>query len=125
MTLANGYAAIWDVDGTLVDTAELHFQAWAKLASDIGRPFTRADFAATFGRRNPEIIHKLFGTQYSDAEIADIGERKEEYYRPAARRGVVLLPGVEPLLAGLQYARGSDKGSARARRAPTSTSSSI
>src|SRR5665213_842403 len=24
----NGYAAIWDVDGTLVDTAEMHFDAW-------------------------------------------------------------------------------------------------
>ena len=50
------YAVIWDVDGTLVDTAELHFAAWVKLAGELGKPFTRADFAATFGRRNREII---------------------------------------------------------------------
>ena len=56
----NGYAAIWDMDGTLVDTAELHFEAWAATA-ERGRPFSRDDFANTFGRRNPEIIHILFG----------------------------------------------------------------
>src|SRR3954453_13806400 len=48
-------AAIWDVDGTLVDTAELHFVAWQAACRELGRDFDRADFAATFGRRNPEI----------------------------------------------------------------------
>src|SRR2546430_11455770 len=41
-------AAIWDVDGTLVDTAELHYAAWVELAAVLGQPFTRADFAVTF-----------------------------------------------------------------------------
>ena len=56
----SGPGAIWDVDGTLVDTAEMHFDAWVRIGDELGRPFTRADFAATFGRRNPEIIRKLF-----------------------------------------------------------------
>ncbi len=98
-------AMIWDVDGTLVDTAEMHFAAWAKMAAAMGRPFSRSDFAATFGRRNPEIIHILFGQKYSDAEIARIGETKENYYRAAAEKGVQLLPGVRELLDGL-HARG-------------------
>jgi beta-phosphoglucomutase len=101
---ANGYAVLWDVDGTLVDTAELHFQAWLELCRELGRPFSRADFAATFGRRNPEILHYLFGPRFTAAEIADLGDRKEEYYRAAARRGVDLLPGVRPLLEGLHAA---------------------
>src|SRR5690349_23461195 len=91
-------AVIWDVDGTLVDTAEMHFAAWAKLATEMGRPFSRSDFAATFGRRNPEIIDILFGQTYSDAEIAQIGETKETYYRAAAEKGVQLLSGVRDLL---------------------------
>jgi beta-phosphoglucomutase len=97
-------AAIWDVDGTLVDTAELHFRAWLDLCRDLGRPFTRDEFAATFGRRNPEIIRALFGPRFSDAEIDDLGERKEELYRAAARQGVALLPGVRNLLEGLHAA---------------------
>ena len=44
-------AVIWDVDGTLVDTAEMHFHAWLRLAKEMGRPFSRHDFALTFGRR--------------------------------------------------------------------------
>ena len=101
MSNATDFAVIWDVDGTLVDTAELHFQAWSRLAAEVNRPFTRADFAATFGRRNPEIIHQVFGTHYTDDEVADLGRRKEEFYRAAARQGVELLPGARTLLEGL------------------------
>src|SRR5437870_2751539 len=96
-------AAIWDVDGTLVDTAELHFRAWVELAAGIGRPFTRADFAATFGRRNPEIIRAVFDPAATDAVVADLGERKENKYRSAARAaGIRLLPGVAELLRELR-----------------------
>jgi beta-phosphoglucomutase len=101
---ANKAAVIWDVDGTLVDTAELHFQAWSDLARDLGKPFSRTDFANTFGRRNPEIIRQVFGTKYSEEEIARLGQRKEELYRAAARKGVELLPGAQALLEGLHAA---------------------
>jgi beta-phosphoglucomutase len=97
-------AAIWDVDGTLVDTAELHFRAWKTVCEELGRPFTRDDFAATFGQRNPEIIRHLFGDRFDDARITAIGERKEELYRSEARAGVQPLPGVLPLLEGLRRA---------------------
>jgi beta-phosphoglucomutase len=97
-------AVIWDVDGTLVDTAEMHFQAWADLCTELGRPFTRADFAATFGRRNPEIFEHLFGNRFGTAEVDELGFRKEELYRAAARRGVELLPGGRRLLEGLHVA---------------------
>lgn len=101
MTDAKRNAAIWDMDGTLVDTAELHFQAWHEVVRQHGRDFTRADFAATFGRRNPEIIRVLFGDRFTEQQIAELGERKEELYRAAARRGVSLLPGVRALLEDL------------------------
>src|SRR3954462_15947710 len=95
-------AAIWDVDGTLVDTAELHYRAWVELATAIQKPFTRDDFAATFGRRNPEIIRALFDPDADDAVVVDLGERKEHIYRTAARRaGIELLPGVRQLLDGI------------------------
>ncbi len=98
MKSATVWAVLWDVDGTLVDTAELHFQAWVALAAELGKPFTRADFTATFGWRNPEIIPKLFGSEWTDAEIAELGDRKEDLYRAQAEKGVALLPGVSALL---------------------------
>lgn len=100
----NRKAVIWDVDGTLVDTAELHYRAWVELARQIDKPFSRADFAGTFGWRNPELIPKLFGSHYTATEIAALGDRKELLYRDKAKRGVELLPGAATLLAGLQDA---------------------
>ena len=104
MATAEMFAAIWDMDGTLVDTAEMHFAAWYEACRELGRDFTRADFAATFGRRNPEIIAYLFDGRFGDAEVARIGERKEEMYRAAAAKGVELLPGARTLLEGLHRA---------------------
>lgn len=97
-------AVIWDMDGTLVDTAELHYQAWRELTRHMNKPFSRADFAATFGWRNQEIIPKVFGSQYTAKEIQELGDRKEELYREKARQGVDLLPGARALLAGLREA---------------------
>ena len=34
-------AVIFDLDGVLTDTAELHFHAWSRLAAEIGVPFDR------------------------------------------------------------------------------------
>jgi beta-phosphoglucomutase len=105
MPHANPFAVIWDVDGTLVDTAELHFQAWMTLTRELDKPFTRANFAATFGLRNADIIHQLFGTPYTEAQVAELGDRKEVFYRAAAtQHGVRLLPGARVLLDSLRAA---------------------
>ena len=121
----NGYAAIWDMDGTLVDTAELHFEAWAATARERGRPFSRDDFANTFGRRNPEILHILFGDAVAGEEALDLADRKELLYRKAAEQGVVLLPGVRALLedldrAGFRQAIGSSAAARQSRTHSTS-----
>jgi beta-phosphoglucomutase len=99
------HAALWDMDGTLVDTAEMHFGAWEIVCRELGRSFSRADFAATFGRRNPEILQALFGDRFDARRTAELGDRKEVLYRAEAeRRGVGLLPGVGRLLEGLHEA---------------------
>lgn len=97
-------AVIWDVDGTIVDTAELHYRAWCRLAEEKDLPFSRAAFEATFGRRNPDIIHELFGNDLSQQDVARLGDEKEEFYRQEAGKGVELLPGVRELLQDLHTA---------------------
>lgn len=98
------HAAIWDVDGTLVDTAELHFQAWVEVCREEGLTFTRQQFTQTFGRRNPDIIRMIFGADV-DEETADrLAERKEQLYRATAARGIELLPGARALLQALAAA---------------------
>jgi beta-phosphoglucomutase len=99
------HAALWDMDGTLVDTAELHFAAWQEMGKQLGKPFSRADFTATFGKRNPEILQQIYGDRFNAKEIDDLGTKKEELYKAAARKqGVELLPGARALLEGLKAA---------------------
>lgn len=97
------YGILWDLDGTLVDTGEMHYAAWLRLAEKHSLPFTRDDFTATFGWRNPEIIPHIFGVTDAD-EVARMGDWKEASYREEAARGVELLPGVAGLLQSAERA---------------------
>jgi beta-phosphoglucomutase len=90
------------MDGTLVDTAEHHFHAWVRICKEYGKEFTRADFTATFGKRNPEIIDYLFDGKIQGPEADKLGHQKEEYYRAeSTKTGIELLPGVLNLLKRL------------------------
>jgi len=95
--------ALWDVDGTLVDTAAEHFRAWQKVARELNRTFSEADFARTFGWRNSEILRDWLSPDLDDATCTRLGDRKETLYRERVReQGVDLLPGVGPMLSELR-----------------------
>ena len=95
-------AALWDVDGTLIDSREYHWLSWqGALAAEDFR-VTRGQFEQTFGRRNDEILREYFPS-YSARDIARVGEAKEVAYRALVRdRGVELLPGVRRWLDRLK-----------------------
>lgn len=98
-------AVLWDMDGTLLDSAEYHWLAWRATLEREGVATTREQFVATFGQRNDTILRGLLGEDLTDAEVARIGGAKEERYRALVReRGVVLLPGVGRWLAQLAQA---------------------
>lgn len=98
-------AVIWDLDGTLVDTAQLHYVAWQKVAAELGHELSHEQFRATFGRRNPEILGILFGFASNDPRTDGLGEHKEVLFRDAAREhGVKLLPGAMEIVEALAEA---------------------
>jgi beta-phosphoglucomutase len=97
-------AVIWDVDGVLVDSAEQHRQAWHRLAAEEGVPFTDADFWATFGMRNADIIPRFYGANLTPKQIQALAGRKESAYRALLRAQAVPLPGARELLAALHAA---------------------
>jgi beta-phosphoglucomutase len=87
-----------------VDTADLHFEAWQQLCREQGLSMSRADFVATFGQRNPEILRRLFASRFNAAQVAALGDRKEQLYRALLRKGIEPLPGVRALLEDLRQA---------------------
>ena len=95
-------AALWDVDGTLIDSREYHWLSWRGALEAEGFRVTPEQFAASFGRRNDEILRGYFPA-YGPADIARVGEAKEVAYRRLVReQGIDLLPGVRRWLERLR-----------------------
>lgn len=98
-------AVLWDLDGTLLDSSDHHWQAWVDTLARVGRTITRAQYEATFGLRNEETVPVLLGAEVARAEGLALAHQKEERYRTLVReRGVALLPGVAGWLERLRAA---------------------
>lgn len=96
-------AVLWDMDGTLLDSAEFHWLSWREVMAAEGREMSHEHFLTTFGRRNDAILRGLFGDDFPDGEVVRIATAKEERYRALALAGSVEpLPGVRAWLARLR-----------------------
>jgi beta-phosphoglucomutase family hydrolase len=92
--MAMNRAVLWDMDGTLVDSAEYHWQAWRDTMSREGFPVTHEQFLATFGQRNDSILRQWLAEKATLELIRRIGNAKEELYRQHVREhGIAPLPG--------------------------------
>ncbi|MCZ7570819.1 MAG: HAD family phosphatase [Ardenticatenaceae bacterium] len=93
---------LWDLDGTLIDSAGYHLQSWRDVLAAEGFKLTRERFAESFGRRNDAVLRGYFGPDFPTSEVERIGGAKEARYRELVRaHGVELLPGVKRWLTRL------------------------
>lgn len=94
---------LWDMDGTLIDSAEYHRLSWVETLGPDGAGFTTERFLTTFGRRNDAVLRDLLGDDLADHDIARMAAAKEERYRAlVAAGGIGPLPGVADWLARLR-----------------------
>jgi beta-phosphoglucomutase len=103
MTQTTIRAVIWDLDGVIIDSADEHRRAWHRLAREEGIPFTDADFWATFGKRNDDIIPQFWG-DIPAQQLAELANRKEVYFREYIRDTAAALPGSMELMRDLHEA---------------------
>jgi beta-phosphoglucomutase family hydrolase len=97
-----GRGVIWDLDGVLADTAEAHFQAWARAASAYKIPFDRAAFDRVFGMNNVGTLTVLLKRPPTRQELTNIADCKEQIFRQEAGRLAHPMPGAVQLLAQLE-----------------------
>lgn len=72
--------AIFDLDGVIVNTVPLHFQAWKKMFAEYGHAFTMEEYLSKVdGRPRPEGAAAIL-TELGPEEIEKAGERKQKYY---------------------------------------------
>jgi HAD superfamily hydrolase (TIGR01509 family) len=87
-------AVLWDLDGTLVDSEQYHWQSWRDTMAAEGVALTFAQFRATFGWRNDAILRRWLGDGADVRRMQRIGDAKEELYRSLVRTGrLAPLPG--------------------------------
>jgi len=93
-------AVLWDLDGTLVDSADYHWQSWRDTMAAEGVTLTFEAFRATFGWRNDAILHRWLGPDLDPSRMDRIGDAKEALYRSLVRKG-----GLAPLPGAAEWVR--------------------
>ena len=98
-------AVLWDLDGTLVDSADYHWQSWRDTAAAEGIQLTYEQFLRSFGQKNDRILRGWLGDDTPADRIQRIGDAKEaEYRRLALEHGLTALPGATAWVARLRGA---------------------
>lgn len=110
-------ACIFDLDGVIVDTAVYHYQAWKRLANELGFDFTESQNERLKGIsriRSLELILEWGGIHKTAAEQQELATRKNDWYVSMINKMTPqeILPGAKEFLeqvrgAGLKTALGS------------------
>jgi HAD superfamily hydrolase (TIGR01509 family) len=88
------FAVLWDMDGVLVDTGELHLYTWQVVLEELGYAFSREEFITTFGQNSYRTLEMLFGEKPAPEFANRIIDRKESLFREMVTGKLELLPGV-------------------------------
>jgi beta-phosphoglucomutase len=110
-------ACIFDLDGVIVDTAIYHYQAWKRLANELGFDLTEEDNEKLKGVsrvRSLELILQWGGVTKTAAEQEELAAQKNDWYVDMISHmtPAEILPGAKEFLilcrqAGLKTALGS------------------
>ncbi len=96
-------AALFDMDGTLVDNLSYHIASWEAFSQRYHLPFSLDYFYQHLnGRNSHDTLRLLFGRELNDEEVQDFTEEKEEIYRATYRPHLRPIAGAVALLTELQ-----------------------
>ena len=96
---------LWDLDGTLVNSEEYHWQSWRDALAPEGLSITYDQFLGSFGMKNDPIMRMWLGDGYTPERSVRIAEAKEaDYRRLAQAHGLTPLPGAREWVAKLKAA---------------------
>jgi beta-phosphoglucomutase len=95
-------AAIFDMDGTLVDNMRYHSEAWVALSRRLGLEATAEQFERQYaGKKNDEILPLLLDRPLSREELDRLAEEKESHYRTLYTPHLGLMRGAEDFITRL------------------------
>ncbi len=100
-------ACLFDLDGVIVDTAKYHYQAWRRLANELGFDLTEQENELLKGISRMESLEIILGigkVQLSDAEKLQYASEKNTLYLELCQQMTPgdTLPGVRSFLDELK-----------------------
>jgi beta-phosphoglucomutase family hydrolase len=98
-------AAVFDMDGTLVDNMRFHTEAWMAMSRKLGVEATEERFEREYaGKKNEEIFPLLLGRPVPREELERLADEKESHYRALYAPHLALHRGAEGFLRRLREA---------------------
>lgn len=100
------YAAIFDMDGTLIDNNSYHFKSWQNLFQKYGVPTVSTETynEKMSGVPGMTIMREFFGDGYGDEQLQDMFAEKTRNYKEEYAPFVTAINGLERLLQELKNA---------------------
>ncbi|MCJ7695345.1 MAG: HAD family phosphatase [Anaerolineaceae bacterium] len=100
--LLNQFCILWDMDGTIVDNKDLHYETWHQTLLNINVNLQRKVFDDNFGKNNLESLPIYLGYEPDNDLIRQLSETKERTFQELAAQKSDLFPGVKNLLCYFQ-----------------------
>jgi beta-phosphoglucomutase family hydrolase len=83
---------IFDLDGTLVDSMPLHFEAWREVCSKIGFDFTEDFFYSHAGMSSDRIFKEIKDLIHGDFDPDEFSDEKEKIYESKIHKLTLIEP---------------------------------
>lgn len=108
-------AILWDLDGTIIDSTECHYESWVEALKHHGYSITRDLFDANYGRNNQASLSTFLGFDPDPSLSRQIFQKKENLFRAEVPEIGTMVPGVNTWLTsanqmGIRQAIASSAG---------------
>ncbi len=99
----SSWAAIFDMDGVVVDTVMLHFRAWKRMFEEHGHPFTFDDYKAKVDGIPRRDGARAILTDLSDADLERACSIKQGYFLESLEKEKIpAYPGTVALIKAIR-----------------------
>ena len=90
-------AIIFDLDGTLLDSVDLHAKAWQKALQEFGHTVAYADIRSQIGKGGDQILPLYLSPEEIESRGKDLTERRGRIFKEEYLSQVKPFPGVRQL----------------------------
>jgi HAD superfamily hydrolase (TIGR01509 family) len=91
-------AAIFDIDGTLVDSVDIHAEVWQRVLADFGKKISFADVRRQIGKGSDTLLPEFLTKEELEQKGKEISEYRAELFKREYLSRVRPFPKVADLL---------------------------